>query len=110
VARFLAGIVLGVVVATALGARAETVEAALVREAAVEHNVNPEWLLRVARCESSLDRYARNGIYWGLFQLGPSERARFYARGYQDVWSPADQSNYAAERFSEGAAGAWSCR
>ena len=31
----------------------------------------------MARCESGLSVWARNGQYHGLFQMGSSERARF---------------------------------
>lgn len=41
-----------------------------IRVACVTYNVSCGTLLRVARCESSLDPFARNGRYLGLFQLG----------------------------------------
>lgn len=33
--------------------------------------------VRVASCESGLDRHAKNGQYLGLFQMGAAERARY---------------------------------
>ena len=43
--------------------------------------------LRVARCESGLSIYARNGQYLGLFQHGAYARARY---GFAwDAWTQA---------------------
>lgn len=43
--------------------------------------------LRVARCESGLYTWARNGQYLGLFQMGSYARAR-YGHG-NDPWTQA---------------------
>jgi hypothetical protein len=43
-----------------------------IRVACTAYQVSCSDLFRVARCESSLDPYATNGRYLGLFQLGPS--------------------------------------
>jgi hypothetical protein len=36
----------------------------------------------VSSCESKLNRRARNGQYWGLFQLGETERGEYGWRGW----------------------------
>lgn len=43
-----------------------------IRVACAAYRVSCSDLFRVARCESSLDPFATNGRYLGLFQLGPS--------------------------------------
>lgn len=43
--------------------------------------------LRVARCESGFNIWARNGQYLGLFQMGSHERAT-YGHGY-NAWAQA---------------------
>jgi hypothetical protein len=84
----------------------------IIHERAAAHGQSGARLERVARCESSLNPAAvgRAGEL-GLFQLHPRGELRtFYARGYSDphnVWEAAD---FAATRFAEGGARAWSCR
>jgi hypothetical protein len=50
---------------------AETSTSAI-RVACAAYRVSCSDLFRVARCESSLDPFATNGRYLGLFQLGPA--------------------------------------
>ncbi len=107
--RFCIGLMVGIAIATAAGAHAMSVEEVLVRDAAIEHGVNQDWLAATVRCESGFNRYATNGQYWGMGQLGPWERARFVSRGYTDIWDPSQVANYMAERFSEGGSSAWEC-
>ena len=58
--------------------------------------------LRVARCESGLQTWARNGQYLGLFQMGSYARAR-YGHG-PDAWTQAR----AAYRYFRDAGYSWS--
>jgi hypothetical protein len=63
--------------------------------------------LRVARCESGLSVYARNGQYFGLFQMGWRERARF-GGSTLSVW---EQSRAAYHYFRvAGGWGPWTCK
>ena len=85
----------------------------IVRERAEAHGVSPSLLTAVADCETghtwnprSVGRLGE----LGLFQLLPAGELRgFYARGYVDPFDPWESADYAAGRFAEGAAGAWSC-
>ena len=86
--------------------------AVLVASAAVAHNVSPQWMVRVAWCESRFDPFAvsPDGSNLGLFQLNRHGLLpAFYARGYDNPFDPAQSANFAAERFAAGESGAWSC-
>lgn len=63
--------------------------------------------LRVARCESGMSVWARNGQYLGLFQMGSSER-RIYGHG-NNAWA---QSRAAYRYFVASGRdwSPWSCR
>jgi len=63
--------------------------------------------LAVARCESGLTVWARNGQYLGLFQMGSSER-RIYGHG-NDPWA---QSRAAYRYFVASGRdwSPWSCK
>jgi hypothetical protein len=78
-----------------------------VRIAATRYGLSADGMLRVARCESNLQRGATNGQYLGLFQLGTYARAR-YLRG---DWSDAYANAVAAARYVHDAGGwsPWSC-
>lgn len=83
---------------------------ALIAAAAVAHGVSAAAMLTVAQRESHLDRAAVNSEGCiGLYQLCPgSELRTFWLRGYDNPMDPAQQANFVAERFSEGAcARAW---
>jgi soluble lytic murein transglycosylase-like protein len=83
--------------------------AAIVREAAARHGVDPEWLIRVGMCESGLDPNdynARSGAT-GLFQFKPGT---FYAHGGHNIWDATDQAEIAAKMFSQGLAYEWTCK
>jgi len=58
--------------------------------------------LRVARCESGLSVWARNGQYLGLFQMGSYARAR-----YGHSWDAWGQS-VAAYRYFVDSGRSWS--
>jgi hypothetical protein len=66
--------------------------------------------VRVARCESGLSIWARNGQYENLFQMGYSERQHY---GWHRAGSPAWMATLAAWRYFV-ASGyswrAWSCK
>lgn len=83
----------------------------LIVAAAIAHNVDAASMLQVAGCESSYDRYARNGQNIGLFQLriNGGKGDEFLARGYTNLWDPAQQSNFTAEMWQENQQAAWSC-
>jgi hypothetical protein len=63
--------------------------------------------LRVAYCESRFNIWARNGQYFGLFQMGSHERAT-YGDGY-NAWA---QSRAAFRYFLDSGRGwgPWSCK
>jgi len=50
---------------------------------------NCDFAMSVVRCETggTYSPYARNGQYWGIFQMGSRERAR-YGHSW-DVWGQA---------------------
>jgi hypothetical protein len=83
--------------------------AEIITAAAVRHGVDPQRLLRVARCESGLNPRAYNpaGPYIGLFQFHPQT---FYGYGGKDIYSPHDQSEIAARMFARGLGHHWGCR
>ena len=78
-----------------------------VRLAASRYGLRADGMLRVARCESNLQRAATNGQYLGLFQLGAYARER-YLRG---SWNDAYANAMAAARYAHDAGGwaPWTC-
>jgi hypothetical protein len=84
----------------------------LIQLAAVAHHVSPSWMVSIARCESTLDPFAvsPDGSNLGLFQLNRyGLLPAFYARGYDNPFDPAQESNFTAEQLAAGHASAWSC-
>jgi septal ring factor EnvC (AmiA/AmiB activator) len=81
----------------------------LIRAAAARFGANADQMVRVATCESGLNprAYDRGSGASGLFQFMPGT---FYGHGGHDIWDPSDQSNVAAQMFSQGQAGAWACK
>ena len=81
----------------------------VIRAAAARFGADGEQMVRVATCESGLNprAYDRRSGASGLFQFMPGT---FYAHGGRDIWDAADQSNVAAQMFSQGQAGAWDCK
>jgi hypothetical protein len=75
--------------------------------AARRYGFSPAGMIRVARCESGLDRSATNGQYLGLFQLGGSARERYLDGDWHDAWLNAT----AAARYARAAGGfgPWTC-
>lgn len=91
----------------------------IVRQAARKHGVNEEQLLRVARCESTLNPNAVNEDYFdnghpsGLFQhLSGYFPARAAKYGYPggNVFDPVVNANVTAAMFRDGLQGLWECK
>lgn len=59
----------------------------------------------VARCESTLSVYARNGQYVGLFQMGARER-QMYGGSSMDAW---EQTRAAYAYYRRAGWGPWEC-
>jgi hypothetical protein len=81
---------------------------AIIRAAALRHGVSPEWMVKIARCESGLRPHAFNpvGPYYGIFQFLMST---FRAHGGTDIWDPYQQAEITATMLSHGGARAWGC-
>lgn len=91
-----------------------------VRTAARKHGVDEDHLVRIARCESTLNPSAVNYGYaagggnpTGLFQYLPETWTRIGSRspyGVRDVYSARDQAEVTAWAFANGYAGEWACK
>lgn len=103
---------------TASAASGGSVEA-MVRAAAVKYGVNPDYLARVARCESGFNPnsinynyYAGGGHPSGVFQFIPSTWARMSTQaGFAgaSVFDAYSNVNVAAWAFANGRASEWAC-
>jgi hypothetical protein len=80
----------------------------IIRAAAARHGVSPDWMVKIARCESGLRPHAFNpvGPYYGIFQFLMST---FRAHGGTDIWDPSQQAEITATMLSHGGARAWGC-
>jgi hypothetical protein len=78
-----------------------------IQKAADTYGFSPSGMVRVAQCESRLDRSATNGQYLGLFQLGGYARDRYLHGSWTDAYANA----LAAARYAHDAGGfsPWSC-
>ena len=85
-----------------------TAVVAAIQAAAARYGVDPNWMLRIAQCESGLrpNAYNPRGPYYGLFQFLMST---FTHNGGHNIWDPADQANVAAKMLAHGQAYQWSC-
>jgi hypothetical protein len=83
----------------------------IVYEAADNYGQSREAMLRVARCESSLDPNAvgGGGAYHGLFQFVPSTFAST-PYGEYDIYDPWANANAAGWMWSEGQKSNWVCQ
>lgn len=82
----------------------------LIAAAAIAHGVSATVMDDVARCESGYNAFAVSGPNIGLYQLSTSGKAvEFWSRGYDDLFDPAQQSNYFAEKLAERDVSAWTC-
>jgi hypothetical protein len=83
---------------------------ATIEDRALAHGVSPSWLVAVARCESTLNPFAVNGRYLGLFQLGsPGMLDTFYDMGYGSPFNVWEAADFTAIQFARGRSSAWSC-
>lgn len=80
----------------------------IIRAAAARHGVSPDWMVKIARCESGLRPHAYNpvGPYYGIFQFLMST---FRAHGGTNIWDPFQQAEITATMLSHGGARAWGC-
>jgi len=85
-----------------------TTVVAIIVAAAQRWGDDPNFLLRIASCESGLRPNAinRSGPYYGLFQFLMST---FVHNGGTNIWDPTDQANIAAKMIAHGQAYQWSC-
>jgi hypothetical protein len=83
----------------------------IIHEAADSYGQSREAMVRVARCESSLDPHAvgGGGAYHGLFQFVPSTFANT-PYGEYDIYDPWANANAAAWMWSQGQKSAWVCQ
>jgi hypothetical protein len=83
----------------------------IIYEAADNYGQSREDMLRVARCESSLNPNAvgGGGAYHGLFQFVPSTFAGT-PYGEYDIYDPWANANAAAWMWSEGQKSSWVCQ
>jgi Transglycosylase SLT domain len=72
--------------------------ATLINEVAMEMNVDPNWMFRVAGIESGYNPHNSTGSYHGLFQLSNFEFAR---HGGGNIYDPRDNARAAALMFRE---------
>lgn len=84
----------------------------IIRDAAEAHGISPDRLVRVARCESTLNPNAKNGQYGGLFQFSDKTWDWFASmRGVGgSKWNASDAANMAAWAFANGYASHWECK
>lgn len=83
----------------------------IIYEAADNYGQSRDDMLRVARCESSLNPQAvgGGGAYHGLYQFVPSTFANT-PYGEYDIYDPWANANAAAWKWSEGGKGEWVCQ
>lgn len=82
--------------------------------AANKYGVDPQYLLRIARCESGYRTNAYNASgATGLFQFMPATWASFSAKagyGGASIYDGTAQANVAAWAFANGLASHWECK
>jgi uncharacterized protein YraI len=83
----------------------------VIQQAAAAYGQNPDDMIRVARCESSLNPRAvgGGGLWHGLFQFVPSTFAAT-PYGGQDIYDPWANAHAAAWMWSEGRKSEWVCQ
>lgn len=89
----------------------------IVRAAASKYGVDPDYMVRIARCESGLNansvnyNYYENGNPSGLFQhISGYYPARAQKYGYStDVFDAYSNANVTAAMFRDGLQGLWEC-
>lgn len=103
--------------------RTQTVQASsgvegIIRQAAVNHGLDPDWFVRLAQCESGLDpnivnyNYYDNGHPSGLFQhisgYWPARAAQYGYSG-ASVFDPVANANVTAQMW-RGGSHLWECQ
>jgi soluble lytic murein transglycosylase-like protein len=91
---------------------------AIVRNAAAKYGLDPEWLMSIAVCESTLDplavnyNYYENGHPSGLFQhISGYYTARAEKYGYStNVFDAYSNANTTAAMMADGLQGLWECK
>lgn len=90
----------------------------IIIDAANKYGIDPNYALRIARCESSLNanavnyNYYENGYPSGLFQHISGywpERAAKYGYAGASVFDPVANSNVTMAMWKDGARGLWEC-
>lgn len=94
----------------------------MVRAAASKHGVNPDYLVRVAMCESTMNPNAQNKNYFaggshptGLFQYlmetwnRISSRSPYGQQPWSEVTNPWINAHVTAWAFANGYSGEWEC-
>jgi hypothetical protein len=81
-----------------------------IRRAALRHNVSLPMLMRKARCESTLNPYAVNGIHRGLFQFNYPGTWGTTPYAARDPWRAKWNALAAAWMHKVGRGGEWECR
>lgn len=91
----------------------------IIRNAATKHGMNPDYMVAIAMCESTLNPEAVNYGYYaggghptGLFQYLPETWNRIGSRspyGVRDVMNATHQAEVTAWAFANGYAGEWEC-
>lgn len=85
---------------------------ACIRRAALHHRVSLPMLMRKARCESTLNPLAVNGVHAGLFQFRIAAPSTWATTRYasRSPWSAKWSSLAAAWMHARGRGGEWACR
>lgn len=90
----------------------------IVRQAAIKHDLDPDWFVRLAICESSMNpnnvnyNYYENGFPSGLFQhisgYWPARAAQYGYKG-ASVFDPVANANVTAAMWRSGSH-LWECQ
>lgn len=84
----------------------------VIRSAAAEFGVSGDRMVRVARCESTLNPNAKNGKFGGLFQFSDTTFNWFASMSGLggSKWNASDASRMASWAFANGYASHWECK
>lgn len=84
----------------------------VIRSAAAEFGVSGDRMVRVARCESTLNPNAKNGQYGGLFQFSDKTFNWFASMSGLggSKWNASDAARMASWAFANGYASHWECK
>lgn len=93
----------------------------IIRQAAVKYGQNPDYMVKIAMCESSMNpnainrNYSEDGVSYpaGLFQHLQNYwdgRAAKYGYGGSSVFDPVANANVTAAMFRDGASNLWECK